>query len=185
MMKIILGSASKWRQQILKEAGMAFDALAPNINEKNIRDEDPEKLALALAHAKAKALLPRIHSPHLLITADQVVYCNGEIFEKPRDDIELRKFLLAYVQHPAKTITALVVTNTQTQKSAEGIDIATVYFSPDLIYSIENYLGNQELYHCAGGFQIENKTGGLNPFILKIEGEIDSVKGLPMILLKS
>jgi len=184
-MKLILGSTSKSRQQLLNKAGFKFGVLAPNIDEKQIRDANPRQLPLAVARAKARALFPKIDKPALLITADQVVYCQDEIFEKPCDEIELRKFLLAYSQHPAQTMTAVVVTNTQTKESVEGVDVATIYFSPTLIDSVENYLSNKKLYQCSGGFQVEDEGEKLNPYITKVDGEIDSVKGLPMKLLKN
>ena len=43
------------------------------------RSEDPGALTLALAHAKADALLPQIHEPALLITSDQVVVWQGTL----------------------------------------------------------------------------------------------------------
>ena len=51
--KIILGSASRWRQQILREAGFEFEIMAANIDERKIRFSDPEKLTVEIAKAKA------------------------------------------------------------------------------------------------------------------------------------
>ena len=78
-MTLILGSKSLGRQTVLKEAGYAFEVVTADIDEKAIRLSDPEKLVLALAHAKADAILKKIAGPGMLITADQVTVCNGEI----------------------------------------------------------------------------------------------------------
>ena len=59
-MKIILGSKSKGRKQILEEMGMDFEIMVSDIDEKAIRFDDAEKLVLALARAKAEALKPKI-----------------------------------------------------------------------------------------------------------------------------
>ncbi len=184
-MKIILGSASKWRRKILQEAGYSFEILIPNIDEKSIRDNDPVKLVLKIARAKAKILLPKITGPALLITTDQVVYCDGEIFEKPASAKEVKKFIHTYHQHPAQTITAVIVTNTHTGEYVEGVDIVNVHFNqiPDPV--VERLIEEGEIFQCAGGFQIEDEHGELNPFITSIDGEMDSVKGLPMQLLSS
>ena len=72
-MKIILGSQSKGRRHVLESMGYEFGVMSSNIDEKAIRFNDPQKLTIALAHAKADALLPRIQEPALLITSDQVV----------------------------------------------------------------------------------------------------------------
>jgi septum formation protein len=72
-MHIILGSQSQGRRELLSAMGYAFAVMPANIDARVIRSEDPGVLTLALAHAKADALLPQIHEPALLITSDQVV----------------------------------------------------------------------------------------------------------------
>lgn len=183
-MKLILGSASKWRQQILREAGYNFSTLSPDIDEKKIRDSNPSRLVLSIAHAKADALLPQISEPAILITSDQVVFCHNEIFEKPSSEMDVRNFLNSYQQHSAATVTAIVVTNTITKKREEGVDIVNVEFNPIPENVINHMIAEGEIFNCAGGFQIEDEHAELNPYIKKIDGSIDSVKGLPIALLK-
>ena len=89
---------------------------APNFDEKSIRDPDPEKLVLTLAKAKAEVLLPQIIEPACLITTDQVVVCNNEIFEKPANADEAKYYMQSYNNYSAQTYTAVVVTNTVTRK---------------------------------------------------------------------
>jgi septum formation protein len=83
-MHIILGSQSQGRRELLAAMGYAFAVMPAHIDERAIRSEDSGALTLALAHAKADALLPQIHEPALLITADQVVVWQGTIREKPQ-----------------------------------------------------------------------------------------------------
>jgi septum formation protein len=183
-MKLILGSASKWRRQILKEAGYEFTVMKPDIDEKAIRDKDPAKLVLLLAKAKVEVLLPKIHEPALLITTDQVVVCDNEIFEKPSSPEEARYYMRKYKKHPAKTYTAIVITNTKTRQQASGVDVAEVYFKRIPGKVIDELISQGDIFHCAGGFQIEGLDGGLNPYIKKVIGDINSIKGLPMKLLR-
>jgi septum formation protein len=56
-MKIILGSSSPWRKEVLKSMGFDFKVLSPDIDEKAIRDVDPTQLTLQIARAKTEALL--------------------------------------------------------------------------------------------------------------------------------
>lgn len=182
--KIILGSASKWRRQILEKAGYEFGVMEPNIDERKIRHSDPKKLALALAYAKADALIPQIKEPALLITVDQVVLCNGHIYEKPNSAQEAREFMHSYSQHPAQTITAVVVTNTKNSKQVSGVDIVNITFKPIPKSVIEELIAKGEIFSCAGGFQIEDENGNLNPYIENIDGAVDSVKGLPIKLME-
>ena len=102
-MKIILGSQSEGRQEVLAEMGYEFEVMPSHIDEKAIRHDNPKELVLALANAKADALLPRIAEPALLITADQVVAWKDEIREKPRDEKEERYFLKHTMKHRQKS----------------------------------------------------------------------------------
>ncbi|XP_020700399.1 7-methyl-GTP pyrophosphatase isoform X1 [Dendrobium catenatum] len=77
--KIILGSSSSSRRQILSDMGYEFSIMAADIDEKQIRMEKPEELVMALAEAKADAIISKLQineftekdEPTLLITADQ------------------------------------------------------------------------------------------------------------------
>jgi len=88
----------------------------PDIDEKAIRHADPAQLVLALAEAKADALMPRLQNEEacLVITSDQVIVYEGTIREKPKDEAEAREFLRSYAYHPAQAIVGVTVTNTKT-----------------------------------------------------------------------
>lgn len=180
---LILGSASRWRKSLLTEAGFEFSIMKPDIDEKSIRHHDPKQLALLIAHAKADELLPKIKQPSLLITTDQIVYCHGQIFEKPSSKAEIYYFYDCYAKYGCETVTAIVVVNTATNKRVAGVDIAKVYHKPIPKAVAEQYIEKGDIFHCAGGFQIEDENGKLDPYIERVEGSIDSVKGLPLELL--
>ena len=179
-MKIILGSASKGRQEVLEKAGYEFEVMAADIDEKAIRFSDPQRLTLALANAKADALLPRIVESALLITSDQVVFHNGEIREKPESEEQAREYLRTCAEHPSQTVTAVAVTNTQTGERKDGVDLAKVYFNPIPRDVIEKYIQEGTPLAHAGGFTITSPI--IRPYVQRIEGAEDSVIGLPMEL---
>lgn len=176
-MKIILGSQSKSRQNLLRRMGYEFEVMNPDIDEKAIRFDDPKELTLALAHAKADALIPKIHEQAILITADQVVFCEGKIREKPDSAKEAREALYCYKTHPLETITALVVTNTTSAKRSEGVDVAKVWLRPIPANVIETLIKEGDIFLRAGGFSIENPL--LKDYIEKTEGGFESILGLP------
>ncbi|KAF7829667.1 maf-like protein [Senna tora] len=60
--KIILGSSSKARKNILSEMGYQFTILTADIDEKSIRKETPEELVMALAEAKADAIISKLQT---------------------------------------------------------------------------------------------------------------------------
>lgn len=181
-MKIILGSQSTYRRKIMEESGIPFEAMSADIDEKAIRFPNPQTLTLALAHAKADALLARITEPALLITTDQVVLHNNTILEKPESADEARSFLRTYADAPVQTIAAVVVTNTETDKRHEGIDIATTYFKSIPEETIEALIQKGDLFYCCGGFTVEDPL--LKKYIEKIDGTIDSIMGLPLELTR-
>lgn len=183
-MKIILGSASISRKQILEKAGFVFQVMVANIDEKKIRRDNPKELALAIANAKADFLLQKISKNVLLITIDQVVVCNDQIFEKPRNTEEIAYFLRCYSNNVATTITAVTVTNTSNKYRVFAIDIAKVYFNEISEDDIQTLASNPNFLKCAGGFQVEDNNKKLNPYIKKVIGGVDSVKGLPLELTK-
>lgn len=179
-MKIILGSQSEGRARILRQMGYEFEVMDPAIDEKSIRLNDARALTLALANAKADALLPRIHTPAILITADQVIAWNNTIREKPQSADEVRDYLRGYGIHPAETIGAVVVVNTETNTRTQGVEVAKVWFRPIPEEIIEIMIREGDVYRRAGGFSAEEPH--LQKYIEKIEGTIDSVMGLPIAL---
>lgn len=158
--------------------GCRFEQMQAYIDEKAIRDEDPERLTLLLARAKADALLPLIANQAILITSDQVVLCKGRMLEKPEGPDEARRFLIDYGSSPARTVTAVVVTDTAARKRVEGVDVAEVVFRPIPPDVIERIIASGEVLHRAGGFSIEDPL--FKDYIVRIEGEAESVMGLPM-----
>lgn len=181
-MKIILGSKSKGRKRMLEEMGIEFEVMVADINEKAIRFDDPKELVLALARAKAEVLKQKIPEPTILITSDQVVVWEGKIREKPENEKEAREFLQGYNISPAKTVTAVVVTNLKTGKRVEEVDVATVYFIPFSEAEIKSIISEGQTFHLAGGFTVDGE-GWLN-HVKKIEWTRDSVIGLPQEITK-
>lgn len=179
-MKIILGSQSVGRKKILEDAGYEFEILSADIDEKSIRSDDFELLPLLLAREKAKVLLEKIKEPAILITADQVVVYQGALREKPQSPKQAREYLLSYNQNPAQINTAVVVTNTQTGKQAEVLDITKAHFKAIPESIIEALIAEGNIMRAAGGFIVEHPL--LLPYVKKIEGDIKSVTGLPLIL---
>lgn len=179
-MTIILGSGSRGRKMVLENIGLPFDVMSADIDEKSIRSDDPKKLTLALAHAKAEALIPRIARSALLITADGVVLCNGEMREKPIDEREATTFLKSYNRYPADVITSVLVTNIANGRKAEGTDIARIWFHSISDAVIRAYIATRDPFEHSGGFDHMHQI--LAPYVKRIKGEKESITGLPRSL---
>ena len=179
-MKIILGSQSSGRRKILEKMGYEFEVMTADIDEKQIRFEDPVKLTLALANAKADVLLSKIKSDAILITADIVVSCNGKIFEKPSSDEEAKEYLKMCAKYSAETIGSVVVVNTKTGIRVQRTDICKIWFKDFPQDVIDKYVATRDPFLHAGGFDYEHPL--LFPYLDRVEGEPESVIGLPMKL---
>ncbi|MFA5954755.1 MAG: Maf family protein [Patescibacteria group bacterium] len=179
---IILGSSSKSRQEILKRMGYTFEVLSPDIDEQAFENDNPQSLALAIGLAKADALRKQVYKDSLVITSDTVVVWNGLIRGKPTSEEEARAFLHSYAEHPAETVTSVVVTNTKSGKVVSAVDTAKVYFRPLPNSVVDKLIEHGTAMHCSGGLRAEDPI--LQPYILRIEGTMDSVMGLPMAIVK-
>lgn len=182
-MKIILGSASRWRRELLEQAKLNFEVMHADIDERAYHDEDTAKLVLTIARAKADVLLQKIREPALLITLDQAVQCDRYLHNKPETAQDVKTYLHRYQQYPAVVYNGIIVTNTFTQKQVTAVDIGKVYFNPIPEDVIEKIIEQGDVFHCAGAFQIEGDSL-FQPYFAKIEGSIDGIKGIPVQLVK-
>ncbi|KAI3808442.1 hypothetical protein L1987_24393 [Smallanthus sonchifolius] len=183
--KIILGSSSMARRKILEEMGYDFTVMVADIDEKSIRREKPEDLVLALAEAKADAIISRLgiegHKeesthPTLLITADTVVVYEGMIREKPSSKEEARQFIKGYSGGCAIVVGSVVITNLTTGIRKRGWDRSEVYFHdiPDAV--IDRLIDDGVTLNVAGGLMLEHPLTA--PFVDTVIGTPDGVMGL-------
>ncbi|XP_042965876.1 7-methyl-GTP pyrophosphatase isoform X4 [Carya illinoinensis] len=188
VVQIILGSSSIARRTILSEMGYEFTIMTADIDEKCIRKDKPEDLVIALAEAKAEAILQRIPigdyvkdaEPTVLITCDQVVVCEGMVREKPSSKEEARQYLKDYSGSHASTVGSVLVTNLKTGFRKGEWDRVEIYFHeiPDEI--IEKLIEEGIVLNVAGGLIIEHPL--ILPFVKQVVGTTDSVMGLPKAL---
>ncbi|EXB37256.1 Maf-like protein [Morus notabilis] len=187
--QIILGSASMARRQLLKEMGYEFSLMTADIDERSIRKEKPEELVMALAEAKADAIISRLKSrgqleesteEKLLITADTVVVSKGMIREKPSSKEEARDFIKGYSGSQAAVVGSVLVTNLKTGKRKGGWERAEVYFHdiPDEV--IDTLVEEAITLNVAGGLTLENPL--ILRFVEAVIGTGDAVMGLPKAL---
>lgn len=179
---MVLGTASKWRKILFKELGYDFEVMTADIDEKQIRSDDFRELPVLVAKAKAEALLSKIKEPVILVTLDEIVVFKGKILEKPENDAEARAILKSYANEFYETYTGVFVTNTENNKTAEGVDVAKVFFKEIPEDVIEELINKGNIMNCAGSTEIEDPL--LRNYVDRIEGAPDSVAGLPKKLAK-
>ena len=173
---------------ILEEMGIKFTVHKADIDERAIGDRSSDgqvqELVLLLANAKADAIIPALPEESrgmILLTADQVVTCNGKILEKPLNEDEFRGFVREYASNPCRTVGSVVLTDTSSGTRVQGVDTATIHLKPIPEDVILKLLEEGQIFYCAGGLMIEHPL--IQPFIDRIEGTLDSIMGLSKALV--
>lgn len=190
-LRIILGSSSRWRAEILEKEGYKnIDIIPPNIDEQQecLRSDNPPELVLKVASAKLEKVISEIPpiveegDQIFVICCDMVVVCNNRIREKPKDEEECKEFLRSYSQgSAAEGVCGVVVYNYQTQKSAAGVEVCSQYFKPMSEEFIQHLITIGNVMQCCGGFTIEDMADYLADRI----GDETTIIGLPRILTSS
>ncbi|XP_076937573.1 uncharacterized protein LOC143605298 isoform X2 [Bidens hawaiensis] len=187
--RIILGSSSVARQKILAEMGYKFTIMSADIDEKAIRTEKPEDLVMALAKAKADAIVSKLQiaddqtkdeKSSILIASDTVVVYEGAIREKPSDEDEARQFIKSYSGKHASTLSSVFVTNLKTGFTKGDWDKVEIHFHeiPDNV--IDKLIEEGLVLRVAGALIIEHPL--IVPCVKDVKGTTDSVMGLPKAL---
>lgn len=183
---IILASSSPFRKALLANAGIAFAAVKPDIDERAaeapLKDSGatPEDVALVLAVAKAAEVSER-HRGALVIGSDQTLSLGDEIFHKPADMEGARRHLLGLSgkTHQLNSAVALI-RNGETLWSNVAIARLTMrVLDPAFIGRYLARVGDKAL-SSVGAYQIEGE--GIQLFE-KIEGDYFTIVGLPLLPL--
>lgn len=179
-MKLILGSASKTRQKILKAKGYQFRVLTSDIDEKKICAKNPKDLVLKLAYAKAEAIRKKAKSG-ILITCDQITLANGKILEKARNLNEAKKFLKSYSDKTVENITGVAATNIKTSRQASGVDVTKIKFEKLDDKIIKKALADPWVLNYCGAAAFGHKIW--QPYIENVSGDQTALFGISVKLM--
>ena len=173
---IILGSSSPRRNELLKSLGFDFVINPSNADEDYPLNLKGYEIPVFLAKKKASSFNGVLTETDLLITADTIVWCEGEIFNKPINFEEGKLMLqtLSGKMHEVFTAVCLKSAN----KQIIFYDATKVYFKKFTNEEIEYYLNKYKPYDKAGSYGVQEWIGYIG--IEKIEGSFYNVMGLPV-----
>jgi septum formation protein len=179
-MKIILGSSSPRRKDILNYFSLPYRIESPDIDEEAILFEgNPGEYVKKIALEKGKALIQRFPES-IIITADTTVYFEGKVYNKPHNDLEAFQMLKSLVGKRHEVHTGVCVTSKDRYEVESEKNI--VEFKELSDNEIHLY---QQAIHCfdkAGGYAIQG-AGSL--IVKRIEGCYTNSMGLPITTLSS
>lgn len=175
---IILASQSPRRSELLQMLGFDFQ-ITPSQKEEPKPDKFPNALSYVLHCAEVKAAeVAGRHPGAVVIGADTIVVCDGEILLKPVDKEEARETLRKLSGRTHEVITAVAVQAGNSEMSFHEITRVTFFDLPDSW--IEAYTNTDDPYDKAGAYGIQTLSG---LFVEKIEGDYNTVVGLPIARL--
>ncbi|MGG7564596.1 Maf family protein [Rhodovulum sp. DZ06] len=174
-MRLILGSASPRRRDLLAQIGVIPDEVRPaDIDETPGKDELPRRYAERLAAEKGAALAA--HDPDaLILTADTVVAAGRRILDKPADEDEARACLALLSGRRHRVITAVGL-RLGGKTWARRVE-TQVRFKRLSDAEIAGYIASGEWRGKAGGYAIQGLGAA---FVPAINGSYTNVVGLPL-----
>lgn len=171
-MRLVLGSASPRRRDLLGQIGVVPDQIAPaDIDETPLKGELPRVYVERMAREKNGA----VQADGLILTADTVVSAGRRILGKPVDVTEAAQFLVLLSGRRHRVTTSVCVRNGDTMRQRTVQTRVKMKTLSDAEMSA--YLRSNEWQGKAGGYAIQGIGAA---FIPQINGSYTNVVGLPL-----
>lgn len=181
-MALILASTSPIRRQLLGQAGVDFEAVAPGVDESAPKAEHREAAALTAILSKAKALAVSSERPgDWVIGSDSALGVDGRLFGKPASRAQAAEHL-RYFSGRTMVLTSAAALASDGEVKWSHVDSAMLKVRPLSERFINAYLDAEwpEVAYCVGVFRLEGR--GVQLFD-SIDGDYFTVLGMPLLPL--
>ena len=175
--KIVLASNSPRRKELLGGLGLPLEVRTKQgIDESYPEGLNGEQIALHISKKKAEAYKSDMADDELIITADTIVYVDGEVLGKPKDKEDARRMFKLMSGREHQVITGVcVVAKEKTMQFASVTDVTFTQLEDE---EIDYYINNYKPYDKAGAYGIQEWIGYVG--ITGIRGSYFNVVGLPV-----
>lgn len=175
--KVVLASNSPRRKELLAGLGIDFTVRTlQGIDESYPADLKGEDIPKYISGQKAKAYNASMADDELIITADTIVYVDGEVLGKPKDKDDARRMFHLMSGRKHEVITGVsIVTKEKTIQFATTTNVTFAQLTDE---EIDYYIENYKPFDKAGAYGIQEWIGYIG--ITGIEGSYFNVVGLPV-----
>lgn len=179
--KIILASTSPYRQEILKNAGIPFLAMAPTCDEDALKDPKLTAIQLTQKLARAKAESLKSQFPNdWIIGSDQVLEFENKIYGKPKIFDKALEQLKSLNGKTHNLVTSLAICGPNNYEFTHT-NVTTLTMNALSEAELIQYLKIDNPLDCAGSYKIEKS--GIQLFNKIETQDYHSIQGLPLLVL--
>ncbi len=176
-MRLILASASPRRREILKKHGYDFDIIAADVKEHSDK-KYPAAYVKEIALQKAFCVAQQ-YPDAVVIGADTIVYCKGEVLGKPKNKKDALRLLSMENGSWQKVYTGIAIVCKNKKKILQGVEVTKCKARKLPLAELEILAGKH--MDKAGAYAMQDND---DMFIEKISGPYDNVVGFPSELFK-
>ncbi len=173
--RLILGSGSPRRSEILTSMGYDFEVIVPSVEESSNDNLGLTNLSIYNAELKARAtwnLVP--DNNHIVIASDTVVWLDGVSFGKPTS-VEHAHEMLSKLSGKTHQVGTGVSVQTA-EKNYSFCEVAHVTFKKLSLQEIIQYVKDIWVMDKAGAYSIQEESERI---IEAFDGEYETIMGLP------
>lgn len=177
MVKLILASNSPRRRELLSGLGLDFEVrVLQGIDESYPADLREGDIPLFISRAKAQAYLSTLSEDELLITADTIVWLDGEVLEKPKDEADACRMLRELSGKTHQVFTGVCLTTKEKQVAFScRTDVTFARLDEE---EIKHYVNTYRPLDKAGAYGVQEWIGYIG--VERVEGSYFNVVGLPV-----
>ena len=175
--KVILASGSPRRRELMVGLGVNYEVrILPDVDESYPDTLQGEEIPLYIAKEKADAYIPMMQPDELIITADTIVWLDGEVLGKPRDREDALQMLRTMSGRTHEVFTGVCITTTDWQRSFTAqTEVRFDTLSEDeIIYYVDNFKPMDK----AGAYGVQEWIGFIG--VENISGSYYNIMGLPV-----